>query len=264
MSFVFTGSSTTNGGRKALLQQGIGKDFIASPHLCRPAPSSGGKESQRDIGESPTRATFPPTATTHLKRLTMAPGLISPTALLLLTQHLHVDAFSVNGFGAVRSQTARASSTATPSMVAVSVDGKPMTQEQKRKEQRLKQERIRKYVTAEENYKDAPLSTPTGEHLIGEEMVKDDATASALADKCILEAERLFASDEGWTKVLEEDGIFVESKDVAGPYRKSGVRVVRGLGAIEADADTFYDFQVRFMNRGRDDRRWGKGGGKHS
>ncbi|CAM9964641.1 unnamed protein product, partial [Hapterophycus canaliculatus] len=89
------------------------------------------------------------------------------------------------------------------------------------------------------------LSTSTSEHLIGEEMVKDDATASALADKCIAEAERLFSSDEGWTKVLEEDGIFVETKDIAGPYLKSGVRVVRGLGAINADADAFYNFQVR-------------------
>lgn len=77
----------------------------------------------------------------------MAPGLISSAALLVLARHLHVDAFSVNGFGAVRSQSARASSTATPSMVAVSVDGKPITQEQKRKEARLEQERIRKYVT---------------------------------------------------------------------------------------------------------------------
>lgn len=197
----------------------------------------------------------------------MAPGLTSSAALLVLARHLHVDAFSVNGFGAVRSQSARASSTATPSMVAVSVDGKPKTQEQMRKEARLEQERIRKYVTPVEEYIDAPLTTATGEHLIGEEMVNDDASASALADKCILEAERLFASDEGWTKVLEEDGIFVESKDVAGPYRKSGVRVVRGLGAIEADADTFYDFQVRFMNGGKDNPGWtgraARGGGKH-
>lgn len=193
----------------------------------------------------------------------MAQGLISSAALLVLARHLHVDAFSVNGFGGAAVRSHRASSTSTPSMVAVSVDGKPMTQEQKRKEQRLEQERIRKYVTAEEQYRDAPLSTATGEHLIGEEMVNDDASASALADKCILEAERLFASDEGWTKVLEEDGIFVESKDVAGPYHKSGVRVVRGLGAIEADADTFYDFQVRFMNGGENgiDRRLRSRGG---
>lgn len=178
----------------------------------------------------------------------MGQGLISSAALLILARHLYVDAFSVNGFGGVAVRSQRASSIATPSMVAASIDAKPKTQEQIRKEQRLEQERIRKYVTPEEQFRDVPLSTPTGEHLIGEEMVKDDATASALADKCILEAERLFASDEGWTKVLEEDGIFVESKDVAGPYQKSGVRVVRGLGAIEADADTFYNFQVRFMN----------------
>lgn len=234
---------------KTLLQQGTGKDSIVpSRWRCCTRQSSERKESTREKGESPTRTDFPSAATTYLKQLIMAPGLISSAALLVLARHLHVDAFSVNGFGAVRSQSARASSTATPSMVAVSVDGKPMTKEQMRKEERLKLERIRKYVTPADQYKDVPLSTPTGEHLIGEEMVHDDASASALADKCILEAERLFASDEGWTKVLEEDGIFVESKDVAGPYQKSGVRVVRGLGAVDADADTFYNFQVRFMN----------------
>lgn len=180
----------------------------------------------------------------------MAPGLISAAALAVLAQH--AAAFSVNGFAgtSVRSQTARASSTATPSMVAVSPN-KPMTREQKRKEERLDQERRRKYVTPEEQYADTPLSTSTTEHLIGEEMVDDDVSASALADRCIAEAERLFASDEGWTKVLEEDGIFVESKDIHGPYLKSGVRVVRGLGAIEADADKFYDFQVSRTPGGR-------------
>lgn len=178
----------------------------------------------------------------------MAPsGLISAAALLALAQHVSVDAFSVNQFGGVRSQQARsAASTTTPSMVAVSpVTGKPKTREQMRKEERLNNERIRKFVTPEEQYKDTPLSTPYSEHLIGEEMVKDDASASELADRCIMEAERFFASDEGWTKVLEEDGIFVESKDVHGPYLKSGVRVVRGLGAIDADADSFYNYQVR-------------------
>lgn len=178
----------------------------------------------------------------------MAPGRISTAALLVLAQHLHADAFSVNGFtgASVRSQqAARTSTTAAPSMVATApASGKPMTKEMQRKMERLEQERIRKYVNPPEAYEHDPLSTSTSEHLIGEEMVKDDATASALADKCILEAERLFASDEGWTKVLEEDGIFVETKDVAGPYLKSGVRVVRGLGAINADADDFYNFQV--------------------
>lgn len=174
----------------------------------------------------------------------MARGLLSLAALAVLAQH--AAAFSVNGFAgtSMRSQTARSSSTTTPSMVAVSPD-KPMTREQKRKEERLDQERKRKYVNPVEQYAETPLSTSTTEHLIGEEMVNDDSSASALADRCIAEADRLFASDEGWTKVLEEDGIFVESKDIHGPYLKSGVRVVRGLGAIEADADTFYDFQVR-------------------
>lgn len=178
---------------------------------------------------------------------TMAPGRISAAALLVLAQHLHVDAFSVNGFAgaSVRPQQTRTASSA-PSMVAAAPpSGKPMTKEMQRKMERLEQERIRKYVNPPEAYADQPLTTSTSEHLIGEEMVKDDATASALADKCILEAERLFASDEGWTKVLEDDGIFVETKDVAGPYLKSGVRVVRGLGAINADCDDFYNFQVR-------------------
>lgn len=184
----------------------------------------------------------------------MAPGCISAAALLVLAQHLPVDAFSVNGFAgaSVRSQ-ARASVSA-PSMVATAPTGKPMTKEMQRKMERLEQERIRKYVTPPEQYENQPLSTATHEHLIGEEMVKDDASASALADKCIAEAERLFSSDEGWTKVLEEDGIFVETKDVAGPYFKSGVRVVRGLGAINCDADEFYNFQVRLskQRRGKD------------
>lgn len=174
----------------------------------------------------------------------MAPGRISAAALLVLAQHLDVDAFSVSGFGTAVRSHARTSA-AAPSMVASAAPGKPMTREMQRKQERLEQERIRKFVTPPETYENQPLSTATHEHLIGEEMVNDDASASALADKCIAEAERLFASEEGWTKVLEEDGIFVETKDVAGPYLKSGVRVVRGLGAIKADADDFYNFQVR-------------------
>lgn len=178
----------------------------------------------------------------------MAPGRISTAALLVLAQHLSADAFTVNGFAttSVRpSSQARTSSVSAPSMVATAPpSGKPMTREMQRKMERLEQERIRKFVTTPETYENQPLSTATHEHLIGEEMVKDDQSASELADKCIAEAERLFASEEGWTKVLEEDGIFVETKDVAGPYLKSGVRVVRGLGAIKADADEFYDFQV--------------------
>lgn len=181
----------------------------------------------------------------------MAPGRISTAALIVLAQHLNADAFTVNGFGtSVRSQ-ARTSASSAPSMVATApaAAGKPMTREMQRKQERLEQERIRKFVTPPETYENQPLSTATHEHLIGEEMVKDDATASTLADKCIAEAERLFASEDGWTKVLEEDGIFVETKDVAGPYLKSGVRVVRGLGAIKADADEFYNFQVRIWRQ---------------
>ena len=40
------------------------------------------------------------------------------------------------------------------------------------------------------------------EHLIGEEMVTDDLSASLLADRCMEEAKRLFYSKaEGWRKV---------------------------------------------------------------
>ena len=40
------------------------------------------------------------------------------------------------------------------------------------------------------------------EHLIGEEMVTDDLSASLLADRCMEEARRLFNSKaEGWRKV---------------------------------------------------------------
>ena len=176
--------------------------------------------------------------------------MITWVALLVLVQDVHVaHAFSLNGFEGApwRSQrSARVTSPLTsPSMVAVSPEAKPMTREEKRKQERLENERRRKFVTPPEQYSHLTDSTPTTEHLIGEEMVNDDESASKLADRCIAEAERLFASDDGWTKVLEEDGIFVESKDVHGPYLKSGVRIVRGLGAIDADADTFFDFQVR-------------------
>jgi hypothetical protein len=105
-------------------------------------------------------------------------------------------------------------------------------------------ERIAKYVTSKSEWADTPDSTPTTEMLIGEEMVTDDKSASELADRCIAEAKRLFSSEEGWTAVLEEDGIFVEHKDIHGPYLKSNVRVVRGVGEIDANPDDLYNFQV--------------------
>ncbi|CAM9226711.1 unnamed protein product [Chrysoparadoxa australica] len=100
------------------------------------------------------------------------------------------------------------------------------------------------YFTKPEEYANIPDSTPTTERLIGEEMVTDDASASALADRCIAEAERLFDSNEGWSKELLEDGVYVESKDLHGEYGKSGVRIVRGVGQIDANHKTFYDYQV--------------------
>ena len=43
-------------------------------------------------------------------------------------------------------------------------------------------------------------NTQSLEHLIEEEMVTDDASASALADSCMAEAERLFYSKADWKK----------------------------------------------------------------
>ncbi|CAM9503852.1 unnamed protein product [Discosporangium mesarthrocarpum] len=176
----------------------------------------------------------------------MAPLQTTFTVLGVLSLAQQGSAFSVNGFGGTSLMTpARASTKGTPSMVAVTPSTeKPKTKEQERKEARLHAERLKKFVTPEDTYANIPDSTANSEFLIGEHMVKDDLSASELADRCILEAERLFSSDEGWTKVLEENEIFVESKDVHGPYLKSGVRVVRGLGTIDADADTFYKYQV--------------------
>lgn len=183
----------------------------------------------------------------------MSAGQISFVAGLVVVSNFYVaDSFSLNGFvrsawGSQRS-TRAVSAAAPPSMVASAPGAKTMTREEMRKQERLENERRRKYVTPPEQYAHVPDSAPMSEHLIGEEMVHDDESASRLADRCIAEAERLFASEEGWTKVLEEDGIFVESKDVHGPYLKSGVRIVRGLGAIDADPETFYNFQVRIQN----------------
>eukprot|EP00636_Phaeomonas_parva_P017516 CAMPEP_0118855222 /NCGR_PEP_ID=MMETSP1163-20130328/3133_1 /TAXON_ID=124430 /ORGANISM="Phaeomonas parva, Strain CCMP2877" /LENGTH=332 /DNA_ID=CAMNT_0006788075 /DNA_START=59 /DNA_END=1057 /DNA_ORIENTATION=- len=92
----------------------------------------------------------------------------------------------------------------------------------------------------------APLSRPESEYLIAEELVTNDEEASALADRCIDEAIRLFdaPSEEGWTNVFSEDGINVESKPLHGPYEDSGVLIVRGVGTVPASADKFYDWQV--------------------
>jgi hypothetical protein len=91
-----------------------------------------------------------------------------------------------------------------------------------------------------------PFSRPDSEYLIGEEMITNDDEASALADRCIAEAVRLFDSpSEGWkTEFTSDDGVVVESKPLHGPYEPSGVLIVRGVGTIPASADKFYDFQV--------------------
>ena len=84
------------------------------------------------------------------------------------------------------------------------------------------------------------------EHLIPEEMVTDDASASDLADRCMAEAERLFFSKADWKSVeVMDPNIKVEVIPLDGGYAKSGVHLVRGEGIIPASAEKFYDFQIR-------------------
>ena len=83
------------------------------------------------------------------------------------------------------------------------------------------------------------------EHLIDEEMVTDNESASALADRCMEEANRLFFSKANWKKVdVGDKTITVETIDLDGGYAKSGVQLVRGRGIINANAKDFYDFQI--------------------
>lgn len=83
------------------------------------------------------------------------------------------------------------------------------------------------------------------EDLIAEEMVTDDASASALADRCIAEARRLFASKANWRQVdVMDPNILVETIPLTGGYQSSGVHLVRGVGIIPASAEKFYQFQI--------------------
>ena len=84
------------------------------------------------------------------------------------------------------------------------------------------------------------------EHLIGEEMASNNEEASALADRCMQEAYRLFDSEaEGWTNVdVFDPEVKVEVIPLEGDYKSSGVHLVRGSGIIPSSAKKFYDFQV--------------------
>lgn len=83
------------------------------------------------------------------------------------------------------------------------------------------------------------------EDLIAEEMVTDDASATALADRCIAEAKRLFTSKANWRQVdVMDPNILVETIPLTGGYAESGVHLVRGVGIIPASADKFYEFQI--------------------
>lgn len=83
------------------------------------------------------------------------------------------------------------------------------------------------------------------EHLIAEEMVTDDLSASLLADRCMAEAKRLFESKANWKRVsVNSPDILVETIPLSGGYENSGVDIVRGVGIIPASADKFFQFQV--------------------
>jgi hypothetical protein len=83
------------------------------------------------------------------------------------------------------------------------------------------------------------------EHLIGEEMVTDDMSASLLADRCMAEAHRLFESKANWKKVeIFAKDVHVETIPLSGPYASSGVHLVRGVGIIPASAEKFFEFQI--------------------
>lgn len=82
------------------------------------------------------------------------------------------------------------------------------------------------------------------EDLIAEEMVTDEMSASLLADRCMAEAKRLFASKANWKSVPVDSDITVETIPLAGGYENSGVDIVRGVGIIPASAEKFFEFQV--------------------
>jgi phage-related protein len=83
------------------------------------------------------------------------------------------------------------------------------------------------------------------EHLISEEMVTDDMSASLLADRCIAEAKRLFTSEANWRNVeVMDPNIKVEVIPLEGEYAQSGVHLVRGSGIIPASAEKFFKFQI--------------------
>jgi hypothetical protein len=83
------------------------------------------------------------------------------------------------------------------------------------------------------------------EHLIDEEMVTDDMSASLLADRCIAEAKRLFDSKANWKRVeIMDPEITVETIPLTGGYENSGVHLVRGSGIIPASAEKFWKFQI--------------------
>lgn len=83
-----------------------------------------------------------------------------------------------------------------------------------------------------------------GHLLIGEQTVRDDASASKLADQCVAEAQCLLTSNTGWRTKMESGGVFVEVSNVVGPYEGSGVHLVRATGQVCCSAEDFNTFQM--------------------
>lgn len=95
------------------------------------------------------------------------------------------------------------------------------------------------------SFENTESTTLDREHLIDEEMVTDDESASKLADRCIAEAKRLFHSTANWKRVeIMDPEIKVEVIPLEGGYANSGVHLVRGEGIIPASAEKFWKFQI--------------------
>lgn len=101
-------------------------------------------------------------------------------------------------------------------------------------------------LAVDQDLSSAVMADMDREHLIAEEMVTDDHSASLLADRCMAEAKRLFASKKNWRRVEGklDHGITVETIPLSGGYENSGVHLVRGEGIIPASAEKFFEFQI--------------------
>jgi len=78
------------------------------------------------------------------------------------------------------------------------------------------------------------------EFIFGEQFVAD---APAFAALMMAEANRMWAS-EGWKPERRRGGVFVESKPVDGPFKGTGILVMRSAGLVRAEPQVIFDFLV--------------------